>query len=60
MSYQTKSDGTNTGTLQAVGYLWDALVLNYSMPRGSTISYDGCTWAVLTESTDPGLMVQVA
>jgi hypothetical protein len=60
MSYQTGAGGVNTGSLQAVGYQWDALVLNYPLPRGTIISYDGGSWYVLTESTDPGLMVKVA
>ena len=59
MSYQW-AGGARTGALQAIGYLWDALVVNYSMPRGTTISYDGGSWMVLTESADPGLMIKVA
>ena len=60
MSYQTNSSGASSGYTQAIGYLWDALVVNYPMPRGTAISYDGGTWLVLTESTDPGLMLKVA
>ena len=39
---------------------WDALVVNQAIPRGTTITYDGGTWMMLTEGTDPGLMVKVA
>jgi len=33
---------------------------NQPLPRGTTISYDGGTWYVLTEGTDPALMIKVA
>jgi hypothetical protein len=59
MSYQA-SLGFRSGPLQAIGYLWDALVVNYAMPRGTIIPYDGGSWFVLTESSDPGLMLKVA
>jgi hypothetical protein len=46
--------------VHACGYQWDALVVNQPLPRGTTISYDGGTWYVLTEGTDPALMIKVA
>jgi hypothetical protein len=60
MSYQwSTTNNAKTGAVQAIGYLWDALVVNYPMTRGTTISYDGGSWYVLTESGDPGLMIKV-
>ncbi|MCX6624457.1 MAG: hypothetical protein NTY38_26025 [Acidobacteria bacterium] len=60
LSYQTSGTGQASGTLRCVGYVWDALVLNSAVPRGTVIAYDGGSWLVLTENTDPGLMVKVA
>jgi hypothetical protein len=61
MAYQTNSSpgfvGLNVSPIYACGYMWDALVVNYSMPRGTAISYDGNSWTVLTESQNPGLMI---
>lgn len=58
MMSQTGSDGNPVGgTSRAIGYMWDALVPNYAMPRGTTVAYDSSSWYVLTEGTDPGLMV---
>ncbi len=59
MAYQS-SNGAAVGNQRACGYQWDALVINQAIPRGTTISYDGGTWYVLTEGTDPGLMIKIA
>jgi hypothetical protein len=61
MGYGTNATtGANAGVLMALGYQWDALVINYSLARGTIIPYDGGSWYVLSESVDPGLMVKVA
>jgi hypothetical protein len=60
MAYQTSGGGAVSGTLHACGYQWDALVVNQPLPRGTTLTYDGGTWYVLTEGTDPALMIKVA
>ena len=60
MAYQTSGAGLTVGAIRACGYHWDALVVNQAIPRGTTITYDGGTWMMLTEGTDPGLMVKVA
>jgi len=60
MANQTSGAGVTVGPIKACGYLWDALVINQAIPRGTTITYDGGTWLVLTEGTDPGLIVKVA
>jgi len=59
-SFQTSGSGGQTGNLRVIGYLWDALVLNTPVMRGTIIPYDGGSWYVLTENQDPGLMVKVA
>jgi hypothetical protein len=62
MGTQTNpSGGGGIGSSTAVGYHWDALVFNQSsIPRNTTFTYDSHTWLVLTESTNPGLMVLIA
>lgn len=60
LSCQTSGTGQLSGPLRSIGYLWDALVLNSAVPRGTVIAYDGGSWLVITENTDPGLMVKVA
>jgi hypothetical protein len=60
MAFQTNGAGSQTGSVHACGYQWDALVVNQPLPRGTTISYDGGTWYVITEGTDPALMIKVA
>ncbi|MGD0778149.1 MAG: hypothetical protein ABSC05_35645, partial [Candidatus Solibacter sp.] len=60
MAYQTSGGGSVAGNLHACGYQWDALVVNQPLPRGTTLTYDGGTWYVLTEGTDPALMIKVA
>ena len=61
MGYGTNATtGANSGVLMALGYQWDALVINYPLARGTIIPYDGGSWYVLSESVDPGLMVKVA
>jgi hypothetical protein len=60
MACQTSGSGQPSGTVRACGYQWDALVVNQPIPRGTSISYDGGTWYMLTEGTDPGLMIKVA
>jgi hypothetical protein len=57
MSYQTNGTGGQVGSLLAVGYLWDALVVQYAMPRGTAVSYDGNSWTSLTEGLNPGLLI---
>jgi hypothetical protein len=60
MAFQTSGSGGQAGSLRACGYQWDALVINQAIPRGTMIPYDGGTWLVITEGTDPGLMVKIA
>lgn len=60
MAYQTSSTGGQTGSQRACGYMWDALVLNQALPRGTTISYDGGTWLAISENTTPTLLIKIA
>ena len=60
MAFQTNGAGAQVGSSHACGYQWDALVVAQPLPRGTSISYDGGTWYVLTEGTDPALMIKVA
>jgi len=60
MAFQTNGNGNQSGAVHACGYQWDALVVNQPLPRGTSVSYDGGTWYVLTEGTDPALMIKVA
>jgi hypothetical protein len=57
MGFQTSSAGAQTGAQRALGYQWDALVLNQALPRGTTIAYDGNSWIVLTENIAPSLLI---
>ena len=59
-SFSTSSTGTQAGTFLAIGYLWDALVINLPIPRNTIIPYDGGSWLVITEALDPGLMLKIA
>ena len=59
MAYQTNGSGQQTGSLRACGYLWDALVLNQTLSRGTQISYDSGTWLALSESINPTLLVKI-
>jgi hypothetical protein len=60
MAYQTGSTGSQTGNQRACGYMWDALVLNQALPRGTTISYDGGTWLAVSENITPTLLIKIA
>jgi hypothetical protein len=60
MAYQTGSTGNQTGNQRACGYMWDALVLNQALPRGTTISYDGGTWLAVSENITPTLLIKIA
>jgi len=60
MAYQTGSTGNQTGSQRACGYMWDALVLNQALPRGTTISYDGGTWLAVSENITPTLLIKIA
>jgi hypothetical protein len=40
--------------------MWDALVLNQALPRGTTISYDGGTWLAISENITPTLLTKIA
>jgi hypothetical protein len=60
MAYQTSSSGGQTGNQRACGYMWDALVLNQALPRGTTISYDSGTWMAISENTTPTLLIKIA
>jgi len=60
LAQQTSSSGTAVGSRYAMGYQWDALVINQPIPRNTTLSYDGGSWLSVTEGTDPGLIVKVA
>jgi hypothetical protein len=60
MAYQTSSTGGSSGNQRACGYMWDALVLNQALPRGTTISYDSGTWMAISENTLPSLLIKIA
>jgi hypothetical protein len=60
MGVQTNGSGGASGTTKAIGFMWDALVMNQASPRGTTISYDSGTWMVLTESINPSLLIKIA
>ena len=47
------------GAAAACGFQWDMLIHNSPVPRNTTISYDGSTWLVITESIDPALWVKI-
>jgi hypothetical protein len=60
MAYQTSGSGAQIGSQRACGYMWDALVLNQALPRGTTISYDSGTWLAISENTTPTLLIKIA
>jgi hypothetical protein len=60
MGVQTSGSGGASGTSKAVGFMWDALLMNQAVPRGTTIAYDSGSWMSLTEGTNPTLLIKVS